>query len=176
MSSVQPWEPGPGKAAAGPEQRGTSLQPLSCGKLNTLWSQETNAENSPDEDVHVYIVYRGMCYLTDTEGLYNKTLLITLSEITTRTNYGTQIRLSCVLPLRAVEVACSSGLRQRDTWEYAAQPRPACTWAQSRGECGERGRIPEQQRLADTVIYFIACCLARVRGKTVVWCLSRAEE
>ena len=59
MSSVQPWEPGPGKAAAGPEQRGTSLQPLSCGKLNTLWSQETNAENSPDEDVHVYIVYRG---------------------------------------------------------------------------------------------------------------------
>ena len=54
--------------------------------------------------------------MTDTEqGLYNKTLFITLSEITTRTNYGTQIRLSCVSPLRAVEVACSSGLRQRDT-------------------------------------------------------------
>ena len=85
----------------------------------------------------------GMWYLTDTEqGLYNKTLFITLSEITTRTNYGTQIRLSCVSPLRAVEVACSSGLRQRDTWEYAAQPRPACTWAQwlsLRGNVGNAG-------------------------------------
>lgn len=109
-----------------------------------------------------------MWYLTDTEGLYNKTLFITLSEITTRTNYGTQIRLSCVSPLRAVEVACSSGLRHT----HVRICSPACTWAQSRGECGERGRIPEQQRLADTVIYFIACCLARVRGKTVVWCLS----
>lgn len=102
--------------------------------------------------------------MTDTEGLYNKTLFITLSEITTRTNYGTQIRLSCVSPLRAVEVACSPGLRHT----HVRICSPACTWAQSRGECGERGRIPEQQRLADTVIYFIACCLARVRGKTVV--------
>ena len=110
--------------------------------------------------------------MTDTEGLYNKTLFITLSEITARTNYGTQIRLSCVSPLRAVEVACSPGLRHtRENMQPSLY-----LGSVSGGMWGTRADTGAAETCRHSDLFYCLLFSQSQRKNSRLMSLSRAEE